>query len=142
MIMSGGSGQRAQTQAAKIYKPARCKHYNLVKSSLGQWGQDLKLYERIAGTTTDDTTLYGIRQIVPEELEHDIMRNARTLETYDLVRKYIDEQVYMRRDMGPKKSSNLDSTHVIDDEALSGKIDEMYKWCMMCSDGCEYKDMG
>ena len=141
MIAGGFSGQRTQTLAAKIYKPARCKHYNMVKSSLDHWGQDLKMYERIAGSTTDDNKLYGIRQIVPEELEHDIMRNAHTLKTYDLVRKYIDEQVYMRRDMGPKKSSNLDSTHIMSDESFSEKIDEMYKLCMLCAEGYENNDL-
>ena len=43
--------------------------------------------------------MYGIRQIVPEEFEKDIIRASTTLQTYEAVRGYIYEQVAIRRDV-------------------------------------------
>ena len=94
----GKGGQRTQALAARVYKPTRCKKYSEVKAALDQWDQDLKLYEETSGACTEDTKLYSIRQIVPDELEQDIVRNAHTLKAYPEVREYVDEQVQLKRE--------------------------------------------
>ena len=125
----GTGGQRTQALAARVYKPTRCKQCSEVKVALDQWDQDLKLYEKTSGVCTEDTKLYSIRQIVPDELEQDIVRNAHTLKAYPEVREYVDEQVQLKREIGAKKSSTLDSTHHFE-LSDAEKVNEMYA-CIM-----------
>ena len=47
----------------------------------------------------ETTKIYAIRQIVPDELEKNIVGASTTLTSYEQVRAYINEQVAIRRDI-------------------------------------------
>ena len=46
----------------------------------------------------EKTKTFSLRQLVPEELDQLITANSNTLENYEQVKAYVNEQVSMRRD--------------------------------------------
>ena len=99
------TAQRLQGLAGKVYGPKRVKKYREVMGALEEWELNATLFE-----TTEDrklsnqTKIYSIRQLVPEELDKDITKASPTMTSYDAVRAYITEQVTVRRDI--KQSSS------------------------------------
>ena len=97
---SSMTAQRLQGLAVKVYSPKRCKLYADVNSSIEEWEANVAMFTAVEGKDMNPATkLYAIRQIVPEELEKDIVRASTSLNTYELVRSYIFEQVAVRRDV-------------------------------------------
>ena len=128
--MRGVSGQRTQSLASEIYTPTRVKKYSDLRVALDDWDLNLARYEKISGGATEDTRIYSLRQLVPIELEEDIVRNVHTLKSYQQVREYVNEQVWLRRDSGERKGVKVDAAHGLDDEV----IDELYK-CVVAGSG-------
>ena len=99
------TSQRLQGLASKVYSPKRVKTYAEVLTAMEQWEMNVKLFERSDENISKQTKLWSIRQIVPEELEIDIIKN-NSLISYDDVRAYIIEQVSSRRDRGKDRKAN------------------------------------
>jgi len=101
---SAMTSQRLQGLADQVYAPRRCKKYGDVLAAIEEWELVVKMFENTEKDMklSEQTRIYSIRKIVPEELENDIIRSS-TLTTFDAVRKYINEQVTVRRD---KKSAS------------------------------------
>ena len=86
----GKMGIQMQSLAGQIYKPDRMKKYSEVTVALDQFELAVKLYKEKLGAISDDTLMYGIRQLVPEELENDIIKNIHTChDNFNLVRDYV-----------------------------------------------------
>ena len=97
------TAQRLQGLANRVYQPKRCKQYADVSAAIEEWemhAASLARAEGLAdGKLTEITKMYSIKQLVPEELEKDIVKASTTLDTYDKVKGYIVEQVAVRRDV-------------------------------------------
>jgi len=100
------TGNKIQGIANKIYSPKRAKKYQDVNNLIDEWEINVKLFEdaEVENRLSDQTKIYSLRQIVPEDLERDIIR-AGHLKGYKEIRAYITEQVSIRRDM--KASSGV-----------------------------------
>ena len=100
---SSMTSQRLQGLAQKVYSPKRCKNYSEVNCAIEEWETSVIMFAKVEERELNPTTkIYGIRQIVPEELEKDIIRASTSLGTYEKVRDYIYEQVAIRRDVKSK----------------------------------------
>ena len=68
---SSMTSQRLQGLAQKVYSPKRVKNYAEVNSAIEEWEANCRLFVNSGeGNTLNETIkIYGIRQIVPEELE-------------------------------------------------------------------------
>ena len=102
---SAMTSQRLQGLAEQVYSPKRCKKYGEVLAAIEEWELAVKLFQKSEDNMklSAQTRIYSIRQLVPEELEGDIIRSSSSLTTFESVMKYITEQVTVRRD---KKSSS------------------------------------
>ena len=97
---SSMTSQRLQGLAQRVYSPKRAKNYSEVNSAIEEWATNVSWFAKVEERDLNPTTkIYAIRQIVPEELEKDIVRASTTLTSYDKVRGYIFEQVAIRRDV-------------------------------------------
>ena len=98
--VSAMTSQRLQGLAGKVYSPKRCKKYNEVTQAIEEWELNVKLFERTENIKlSPQTRIFSVRQIVPEELERDIICGSSTLTTFEKVHAYIAEQVSVRRDV-------------------------------------------
>ena len=97
---SAMTSQRLQGLAGQVYSPKRCKKYGEVSAAIEEWELNVTLFEKTEDnmTLSQQTRIYSVRQLVPEELEKDIIRSSASLTTYESVRKYITEQCTVRRD--------------------------------------------
>ena len=92
------TSERLQGLADKVYAPKRCKKYSEVSAAIEDWELSVSLFEKTEDITiSPQTRIYSIRKLVPEELEKDIIRSDG-MKTFEAVRKYINEQVTVRRD--------------------------------------------
>ena len=92
------TSQRLQGLADKVYAPKRCKKFSEVSHAIEEWEINAKLFEKTEDFhLSGQTRIYSIRQLVPEELERDIIK-ATTLTDIDKVKAYIAEQVSVRKD--------------------------------------------
>ena len=97
---SSMTSQRLQGLAQKVYSPKHAINYSEVNSAIEEWETNVSLFAKVEERDLNPTTeIYAISQIVPEELEKDIVRASTTLTSYDKVRGYIFEQVAIRRDV-------------------------------------------
>ena len=79
--------------------PRRIKTSSDVNAAIEEWETNAQLFGKFEKHELSMTTkIFSIRQIVPEELEKDIIR-SNSLDTYEKVRAYICEQVAIRRDV-------------------------------------------
>jgi len=94
------SGQRTQQLAGLIFKPTRVKKYSDVMAALEKWELNVQKFQ--SGSTTTklgpEMKMYSLKQLVPEELEMMIIAQSNNLKDYESVKKYILEQVHLRRD--------------------------------------------
>ena len=82
----------------KVYSPKRIKIDVDVNAAIEEWEADVEMFTKLEKHELNPVSkIYAIRQIVPEELEKDIIRNT-SLDTYEKVRTYIFGQVANRRD--------------------------------------------
>jgi len=96
---TGMTSHRMQGLAGKVYAPKRCRKLNEVSAAIEEWEIAVNKFETTERTKlTDQTRMYGLRQLVPEDIEKDIIR-SHSLTTYPEVKKYITEQVSIRRDL-------------------------------------------
>ena len=94
------TSQRLQGLAGKVYSPKRCKKYVDVGPAIDSWEAAVKIFQNHEKKDlSDPTKIYSVRQIVPDDLERDIIRQSNNLSTYQQVKSYIVEQVSVRRDM-------------------------------------------
>lgn len=94
----GMTGSRLQALTSKVNSPVKVKMYKDVTAALENWETNLREYERVVKTTVPDIAkLTALRQLVPKELDMDIGR-LNTLNTYTDARKYVFEQVSIRRE--------------------------------------------
>ena len=92
------TAQQLQGLAGKVYSPKRAKKYSEISAAVETWEMDVRLFEKAEGKTINDQTrLYAIRQIVPEDLEKDIVK-SNSLNTFEDVMKYITEQTVICRE--------------------------------------------
>ena len=96
---SSMTAQRLQGLAGKVFHPKRCKSYSEVNAAIEEWELHVAEFAKAGETLNPVSRTYSIRQIVPEELERDIVRASSVLTDYEMVRKYIVEQVAVRRDV-------------------------------------------
>ena len=93
------TSQRLQSLAGKVYGPKRVKNYQDVPAAMEEWEMHLKQFERSEQPLSEQTKLWSIRQIVPDELESDIIKNPDLNDwTFLKVKGYIAEQCATRRD--------------------------------------------
>jgi len=94
------TGNKMQGLVGKVYGPKRAKTYAEVFSKIDEWDGYVKLFEesKEGQKLCDATKIFSLRQLVPEALEMDIVRNGN-LDTYLKVRNYITEQVNIRKDL-------------------------------------------
>ena len=93
------TSQRLQGLANKVYAPKKVKKYSDVMSALEDWELQVKIFETSEDRKlSDPTKIYSVRQLVPDELEKDLIR-INTMTDYEVVRAYICEQVTVRRDV-------------------------------------------
>jgi len=96
---SSMTSQRMQGLASKVYSPKRIKSYADVNAAIEEWETNAELFSTFeTHPISMITKIFAIRQIVPAELEADIIRST-SLDTYDKMRAYVCEQVAMRRDV-------------------------------------------
>ena len=94
------TAQRLQGLAGKVYHPKRVKKMADVKPALEAWEVALKEYvKHEKHELSDASKIFCVRQLVPEDMERDLIRVANTLDTYKEVRSYITEQASIRKDM-------------------------------------------
>jgi len=100
---TGMTPQKMQGLAGKVYAPKRCKRYSEVTAAIEEWEIVVRHFQQAENVKlSDQTRIYSLRQLVPEELERDIIR-SQTLTKPSEVKDYITQQVPTRRDM-PKTS--------------------------------------
>ena len=93
------TAERLQGLAAKVYSPARVKKYADVLGAIESWEEKVRIYEgHEKKKLADPTKIYGLRKIVPEELEKDMIRQTNNLKEYEAAKSYVVEQVTIRRD--------------------------------------------
>ena len=96
---SSMTSQRMQGLASKVYQPKRVKVYSDVSAAIENWETDAQKFETIENHELKMTTkIFAIKQIVPEELENDIIKST-SLDTYEKIKAYIISQVASRRDV-------------------------------------------
>ena len=95
------TAQRLQHLAVKVYQPKRCNTYAEVSAAIEEWEINLSSFDKAdkKADLNETTKLFGLRQILPDELEKDIAKSSSVLKKYDAVKKYVYEQVAVRRDV-------------------------------------------
>ena len=128
-----------QSLAEKVFSPQRVKSYSDVNAAIEQWEVDVNMFTKMEERGLNPVTrIYAIRQIVPEELEKDIVRAS--FDDYDKVRNYIFEQVAVRRDVknttrGPVEHLIASMWNEKGDENENGDMEEKSEECEICDDG-------
>ena len=115
------TAQRMQGLANKVFAPRRCKKYGEVTQALEEWEYVVKSYEQAQGPDnklSGQTRVFSLRQLVPPELERDIIRSTN-LDSYEKVKAYIIEQVAIRRDF---KNTNSDGPVPMDVDMVMKKV--------------------
>jgi hypothetical protein len=75
-------------------------------AAVENWELQLRRFQDAEGNRplSEQTKIYSIRQLVPEELENDIVKSTTTMVSYSAVRGYIAEQCAVRRDLRSSSS--------------------------------------
>ena len=135
---SSMTAQRLQGLATKVYNPKRCKNYADVNGAIEEWERNISLFSRADGKRElcDDTKLFSISQIVPEELERDIAKASSVLTDYAAVKKYIAEQVAVRRDVKNTSKGPV----ALDLNQFTMETYEQYLASMMTDGGVEDRE--
>ena len=94
------TAQRLQNLAVKVYQPKRCNTYAEASTAIDEWEMNLSSFVKAdkKADLNETNKLFSLRQIVPDELEKDIAKSSSVLKTYEAVKKYVYEQVAVRRD--------------------------------------------
>ena len=97
---SSMTAQRLQVLVAKVHQPQRVKSYADVNAAIGEWEMNVQTFLKADGRDdlNEAVKLLSLKQIVPEELSKDIAKASSVLKDYHQVKKYIQEQVAVRRD--------------------------------------------
>jgi hypothetical protein len=133
MEVTSMTGQRMNNLAKKGLQPKRVKKYADVNAAIDEWEMACQKYdEATEQKVPSQTKMFSIQQIVPEDLERDILK-SNDLENYEKLRKYIAEQVAIRRDM---KNLSQSGTSPLESDALNtlskmwyGEEEEQCKPC-------------
>ena len=96
--VSSTTKEGIQGMSEKVYKPKRVQKYGDINSAIEDWETNAELFAKTEGTITENTRIFAIRQIVPEQLEQDILKST-SLETYEGIRSYITQQIASKRDV-------------------------------------------
>ena len=96
--VSSTTKEGIQGMSEKVYKPKRVQKYVDINSAIEDWETNAELFAKTEGKVTENTRIFAIRQIVPEQLEQDILKST-TLKTYEGIRSYITEQIASKRDV-------------------------------------------
>ena len=95
----GATGQRMAGLVARVFNPKRAGKYADAMQFIAGWESAVRQFERGAKTTLIDyLKIYGLKQVVPGELEKDMNRQTSTLSTYDEFKKYAMDQVALRKE--------------------------------------------
>jgi hypothetical protein len=98
----GMSGTRLQALATRVHSPDRVHKCSDVAAAIEQWATHVREYEVDCGSSgsphhvPDSAKITALRQLVPKELDADIGKQSG-LQTHKEVRRYVDEQVIIRR---------------------------------------------
>ena len=118
------TSERLQGLADKVYAPKRCKKYVDVSSAIEEWELNVSLFEKTEDITLSaQTRIYSIRKLVPDELEKDIVRSSLGKD-FDAVRKYINEQVTVRRDAKSSSSGPVTMDMNYMKQTLASLVDD------------------
>ena len=142
------TAQRLQGLAGKVYSPRRCKKFNEVMGAIEDWELQVKLFETTEKRElSEQTKIYSVRQLVPEELERDITRASTSMTDYATVRAYITEQVTIRRDVknetkGPvqmdlEQMKKTLASLMNEGTEEKGENDEVTEECQECDESAE-----
>ena len=93
-----------------------------------------------SGLERNYEVVHSLRQIVPDELEKDIAKSSSVLKTYDAVKKYVYEQVAVRRDVKNTSKGQVQMDLNAMMAALMTEDDRSSEeeMCEQCDDGGEY----
>ena len=95
----GATGQRMAGLVARVFNPKQAGKYTDAMQFIAGWESAVRQFERGAKTTLIDyLKIYGLKQVVPGELEKDMNRQTSTLSTYDKFKKYAMDQVALRKE--------------------------------------------
>ena len=95
----GATGQRMAGLVARVFDPKRAGKYADAIQFIAGWESAVRQFERGAKTTPIDyLKIYGLKQVVPVELEKDMNRQTSTLTTYDEFKRYAMDQVALRKE--------------------------------------------
>ena len=95
----GATGQRMAGLVARVFNPKRAGKYADAMQFVAGWESAARQCERGAKTTLIDyLKIYGLKQVVPGELEKNMNRQTSTLSTYDEFKKYAMDQVALRKE--------------------------------------------
>ena len=120
----GYAAQRAQGLATRVYKPNRVHTYEDVLPAIEDLEFDVDELSKAKGVNCIDahTRNFSLREIVPEALENDIVRNLHTLRgTDNALKEYIIEQVQVER----AKSEKRKSLHVMTESKYGPEFDKL-----------------
>jgi hypothetical protein len=93
------NGQRIQALANAVLTPSRVKKYADVTMAMDKWERDVNKYVlTTAQNIAEETKMFSLRQLVPDELDKLITANSNTLKNYEQVKAYVNEQVSLRKD--------------------------------------------
>ena len=97
--VSSMTAQRMNAMSKKVLQPKRVKKYNDVNAAIEEWEIAMVKYEEATkAMIPDQTKMFSVQQIVPEDLEKDILK-SNTIHNYADTRQYVTEQVALRRDI-------------------------------------------
>ena len=104
----GANGPRLLKLAVRLFNPHRLKMAELA-DGLEQWEADLREFEFPGQVIGDVLQIFGLTQLVPLELQKDLVRVNHTLSTYKECRRWCLDQCALRRDDG---KANCDAHQV------------------------------
>ena len=130
----------------------RVKKYSEVMAALEKWEQNVIKFEK--GTDTKmgkETKIYSLKQLVPEELEMMITSQSNNLVDFASVKKYIVEQVQLRRDKKAATPVPMEVDHLADKILAVARHEDVgedwsgqgYDLCGVCngSSECEINNL-
>ena len=135
------TGQRIQALANAIYKPTRVKKYMDVATALERWERDIRRFEEATKNPIgEETKLFSLRQLVPDELDQLITANSNSLTDYEKTKAYVEEQISIRRDRKsngpvPMEVDQLADKVLAAAAAMSGE-DGDWEWGEEDQQGC------
>ena len=92
----GANGPRLLRLAVRLFNPERAKLADLA-SALEMWEADLLEFEQSGQKIGDTLRTFGLTQLVPLELQKDLMRVNHTLGSYKECRRWLLDQGAHRR---------------------------------------------